>query len=322
MIKDIKKFNKISSVKINKANDIIKTNENKLSFILITILSFLLLVASYKKTQNINPKPVLEFFSLFDIPKIAVLKISTYISDLLHVAKVKNSIIKTNLQLKNQIITLQATKDELYESSQNIQSIVKNDELRYNIAKVISSNDSKGYLLINKGTQDGIHDKSIALKNGSVFGFVIKALENRSYILPIYDDKFRIPAKVYFKTTDDNGNEVEKSIFGIIQGGKNIYFKFLNQPPNSQIIGQNILTSAEGGVTIPNLFIGLVDKLFGDVDSYFVDNSAFKFFHSGSIIVIVSKANLTQQFEDEVEDEFLSITDYDPHDDEKNQKKS
>ena len=225
MIKNLKKISAINGIKYKGEAKINQVNQGKISFVIAILISLLFLILFHKKNDKINTKIISNGLCIFEIPNFFLLKTIDYFYDLRHFRQIQNSIIQNNINLKSQINYLQNIQDGLSKIDQSL--LEQGGSVKYIVAKAISANKNLEYVVLNKGKNYDIHDYALVLQNNNVIGFVFKALEDKSFFVPISSPNFKIPAKIITTNTDDQGNKTEETILGLAEGGySGLSFKF------------------------------------------------------------------------------------------------
>ena len=164
-------------------------------------------------------------------------------------------LIKENVGLKNELQRFNIEK---------IDSVFLEQKFIYTDAKIISNNISllKNYLIINKGSKDGVIKEMGVTSSEGIIGIVNEISENYSSVMSILNINSKINAKI--KRT---------SHFGSLEWeGLNKEILLLKDIPKTAIIniGDSIVSGGMSAIFPENIKIGLISKIEFDknLDNY------------------------------------------------------
>ncbi|MDA0757551.1 MAG: rod shape-determining protein MreC [Bacteroidetes bacterium] len=228
--------------------DSILKKKDVLVFLILLLFSLYLIIDSnyYQKYKFINlsnnfvtnilqeHSSIIEYFKLKD-----------YNTDL----------IKENINLKNEMLN---------NNYKNIDSVLLRKKFIYTDAKIISNNVSflKNYLIINKGSKDGVIKEMGVTSPYGIIGIVNEVSENYSSIMSILNLNSKINAKVkrsnYFGSLEWEGLNTELLILKDIPKTANIN------------VGDSIVSGGMSAIFPENIKIGVISKvvLNSKLDSY------------------------------------------------------
>ncbi len=112
-------------------------------------------------------------------------------------------------------------------------------------------------LRIDKGTNDGIAEGNVVISvQGTLLGTVTRALASSSFVRLVMDSRSSVAGQVLGSTAD-----------GIVKGdGRDMSFSLVEGDVN---VGDTIVTSGLGGTYPPDLRIGEVSEVLGDLQDPF-----------------------------------------------------
>ena len=188
-----------------------------------------------------------------------------------------------------------ATRDSTY-TERRIQEHLEG--CRLIPARVISNGIRPGtdsYLVINRGTIDGIKPEMGVVASGGVVGIVYLASDHNSVVLPIAHSKSNISCRVR-----------GQNYFGYLQwDGRNLRTAHVNDIPRyaNAKRGQIIETSGYSSIFPPGIFVGRINRIVNSADaqSYRLDiilGNDFGALRDVNVVVMPHKAEidtLTQQ---------------------------
>ncbi len=165
-----------------------------------------------------------------------------------------------NQELTSQIISL----DELKKENENLRAalgIGLEKDFKLELAEITANDISQSYILINKGSKDGLQkDFPVITPQKILIGKIIEVYENYSKVMLISDKSSVFDAKVS-----------EKEIYGTVNGRGNLQMFFDLILITSDInIGDVLVTSTIGGIFPKGLLVGTIKYVQKE------DNKPFK----------------------------------------------
>jgi len=228
----------------------------KLKIIIAGVLIVLFFLA-----LNLTPakKEIKNFFYLISSPIQKVFwRAGERVSDFLEtISEIKN-LKKENeeIKLKNQELIAQiALLKELEKENEILRealAIGLEKEFKLLLAEVISKDISQDFILINKGSKEGIAEGLPVITQQKVLlGKIKEVYENFSKVMPISNNQSSFSAKI-----------PEREIQGLVKGKGN--FKVLLDliPRDKEIFpGDIVVSSVLGGIYPPGLLVGQIKEV-------------------------------------------------------------
>ena len=183
-------------------------------------------------------------------------KTSDFLEGIFKIKDLKNE--ADNLKLKNQELLFQVVFLKEIEKENKIlrESLNLNfqKEFKLSMAQIISKDISQDFILINKGTKDGIFkDMPVITSQKSLVGKVSGVYKNFSKVELSSSKKSSFDAKI---------QKEENDIFGLIKGKGNSKLSLVFIPQEEEIFQNDIvLTSSLGGIFPKGLLVGQVKKV-------------------------------------------------------------
>ena len=228
--------------------DSILAKKDVLVFLILLLFSLYLIINSnyYHKSKVLNLSNNFTTHILNEYSSInAYFKLKEY----------NKTLIKENVRLKNELQRFNLEK---------IDSVFLKQKFIYTDAKIITNNISllKNYLIINKGSRDGVIKEMGVTSSEGIIGIVNEISENYSSVMSILNINSKINAKI--KRT---------SHFGSLEWeGLNKEILLLKDIPKTAIIniGDSIVTGGMSAIFPENIKIGLISKIEFDenLDNY------------------------------------------------------
>jgi len=174
------------------------------------------------------------------------------IIEYLSLKKANTNLVKENEILRN-IIAGKGGKTRNF-----VNNYVSDSSFRYIGAKVIknSINRQKNYLMLNRGSKDGISVDMGVVSADGVVGTVIRVSDNYSLVMSVLNISNRINARI-----KKNGHT------GTIEwDGKNYRKGVLIDIPTHIVLyrGDTVVTSGNSNIFPENIMIGTVDEYFSE----------------------------------------------------------
>jgi rod shape-determining protein MreC len=228
--------------------DSILAKKDVLVFLILLLFSLYLIINSnyYHKSKVLNLSNNFTTHILNEYSSInAYFKLKEY----------NKKLIKENVRLKNELQRFNLEK---------IDSVFLKEKFIYTDAKIITNNISllKNYLIINKGSRDGVIKEMGVTSSEGIIGIVNEISENYSSVMSVLNINSKINAKI--KRT---------SHFGSLEWeGLNKEILLLKDIPKTAIIniGDSIVTGGMSAIFPENIKIGLILKIEFDenLDNY------------------------------------------------------
>jgi len=224
-----------------------------LSFLIIAVFIFFNQQGWLKKTENV-------FLKLLSPGKEAFYNLSLMTKEL-------TGFIFSLRGLENEINLLKEENRNLLSQNSQLEEVIRENRfLRKQIglpipesqelvmANIIGREPSGlgEYILINKGQEDGVEEKSIAITAGNILiGHVVEVTNSFSKIRLITDRNSRVNALIQ-----------ESGITGLIEGGNDLNLLIDLLPQGEEIKkGQSVVTSGLAGVFPQGLLIGQIEEV-------------------------------------------------------------
>lgn len=216
-------------------------------FILLEILAFSLIVLHNNYQRTIFSGYMAAFFSTVSS---TIANIDNYLA----LGETNRKLVAENTELKNEIEFLKSRWD--VEGNDSLYS-PKFREVAYiyRTAKIINSsfNKTKNYIIVDKGSADGIHPEMAVCSYEGVIGIVEQVSKHYAKVLPLVNTNLRISAKL-----KKNG------YYGSLQwDGHDYRYSYLNDIPFHVEVeqGDTIVTSGFSSIFPEGELIGFVESI-------------------------------------------------------------
>lgn len=226
-------------------NFIIK-NSNRLLFLLLLGISFLLTIQShsYHKSKVISSA---NFFTGGIYEKV------NGINEYFHLKTQNDELAQENARLKSLLYNAKdTTKNPEIDS---VKGVKKTDII---VSKIIHNSYSifENYLTINNGSKSGIKPDMGVINSAGIVGIVDNASANYATVISILNVKSQINAKI--KKSNHFGS--------LVWNGKSTGFVQLIDVPRLASVrkGDTIVTGAQSVIFPENIGIGTIDKIYVD----------------------------------------------------------
>ncbi len=228
----------------------------KRRFLILIIIAVLLIVL-----LNLFQKEIRGFFYYISCPIQKSLwgvgdRVSNFFESFIRIKSLKKD--ADELKLKNQELLFQiVTLRELEKENKNLREalgIELQKEFKLALVQIISKDISQDFILINKGSKDGILEKMpVVNQQKALVGRISEVYKNFSKVMLISNKKSSFDALV---------QKGEKDISGVIKGEGNLRILF-DLVPREENLSQNdiIVTSVLGGVFPKGLLVGKIKKI-------------------------------------------------------------
>ncbi len=229
-----------------------KKNKILITVVMVVLLVFLL---------NFFQKEVREFFYWFSAPIQKVLwgageSTSDSLQSIVQVKILKQELDELKLEnqeLLGQIVALKDLKEENKSLRQALNLELQKD-FKLALAQIIGKDISQDFILIDKGSEQGIlQAMPIITEQRVLVGKISQVYENFSKVILIFHKESSFDAKI---------QKEEKDISGVVrgQGSLRILFDLIPREENlSQ--GDIIVTTALGGIFPKGLLVGKVKEI-------------------------------------------------------------
>ena len=217
-------------------------------FILLEILAFSLIVQHNNYQRTVFSGYAASFFGTMSS---AVNGIKGYVG----LRKVNDKLIAENTDLKNQLEELKRMAQTSQEDSLWTDTGTTDVNYIYKTAEMINSsfNKTKNYIIIDKGSKEGIAPEMAVCSSEGVIGIVQNVSKHYAKVLPLINTKLRVSAKV-----KKNG------YYGSLQWDGNDYrYSYLNDIPFHVNVeqGDTIVTSGFSSIFPEGELIGYVESV-------------------------------------------------------------
>lgn len=210
-----------------------------------------------------------------------------FLSPFFIVHKLKNE--NNNLTLQNNQILTQVLFLEGIEAENQVLrdalSLTLQKDYKLILAEIISKDDDKDYILINKGSADGVSQGMPIITGQKVlFGKIFEVYKNFSRVAMISEKGFVSDIKIK-----------DKDIYGVVRGDGNLNI-YLDLIPRDTAIanGDIILTSSLEGNFPKDLLVGTITKIIKEDTKAFQTAELKPFFNinsSDSLFIITNFKN-------------------------------
>lgn len=226
-----------------------KKNQNKPLFLVIAILLIIIFFITFKSASN---RTTLGLYSLIEIPTKIVSAVLKTGYELLHFKSIANE----NLRLKRELTGLKSKLTNLNEAlaeNKRLKEILAiKDKLatRSIVCRVVSrasSNWAEG-LVIDKGSDDGLHEDMAVLANGALIGKITAVGKSTSRVSLVTDPEIRVA--VISERTRASG-----LIYGIARG--RCIMKFISKDADIKA-NDSVVTSGLSGTYPKGILVGTV----------------------------------------------------------------
>jgi len=170
----------------------------------------------------------------------------SYLNEYFRLEDYNDALIKENVRLHNELQNFKSI---------NIDSSLLKKDFIYSNAKIISNNISllKNYLIINKGSIDGVVREMGIISSEGIIGIVDEVSENYSSVMSILNLNLKINAKVkrtsHFGSLEWEGLDIDILILKDI-------------PKTAKInIGDSVVTGGMSAIFPENIKIGIVSNV-------------------------------------------------------------
>lgn len=229
----------------------LKNKKRILVIIFLGILLFLLL--------NFYQKEIKNFFYLISSPVQKILwKAGERVSDFFEMIVEMKNLKKENQELKLKIEELLAENVSLKELKKQNEilrtalGINLEKEFQLILTQVIGKDISQDYLLIDKGSREGVKtDFPIITQEKILVGKITEVYENFSKLILISNKKSSFDAKIS-----------EREIYGMVKGKGNFKINLELVPKEKELKeGDLVISSAIGGIFPAGILVGKIEKI-------------------------------------------------------------
>jgi rod shape-determining protein MreC len=161
-------------------------------FLLLETIAFVMIIKNNDYQKSV-------FFSSGNTVLASMYEVSNSVVEFFSLKSANEGLAEENTLLKNQLVELQnqlgAVQQPVAQTG-NIH-ISPDKEVSYILAKVInnSTNKTRNFITLNKGSRDGIMPDMGVINEDGVVGFVARVSEKFSVVLPVLNPKFSIIGK-------------------------------------------------------------------------------------------------------------------------------
>ncbi len=161
-------------------------------FMLLEVIAFIMIVKNNDYQKSV-------FFSSGNTMLASMYEVSNSVVEFFSLKSANESLAEENILLKNRLVELQNHLDAIQQPEADTGNflISPDKEVSYILAKVInkSTNKTRNFITLNKGSRDGIMPDMGVINEDGVVGFVAQVSERFSVILPVLNPKFSIIGK-------------------------------------------------------------------------------------------------------------------------------
>ncbi|KPJ56415.1 hypothetical protein AMJ49_04895 [Parcubacteria bacterium DG_74_2] len=231
--------------------------KTKTAIILILIICFFLVLNLIGLS-----KPVKSFFYSLSLPIQKTLwqagdGVSDFFDSIAH-SKYLGEKNKELLSNNQELLSENALLKELKKENEILRQALNLDlqkEFQLILAEIISKDISQDFILISKGSNDGIlNDMAVITAEKALCGRIYEVYDNFSKVVLISNPEISFDAKV--------PKESEDEIYGVIEGkgSLNLYFNLI--PQDKEIKQEDIVvTTSLGGIFPKGLLIGKIKEI-------------------------------------------------------------
>ena len=212
-------------------------------FILLEAVSFSLIVQHNSYQRTVFSGHAASFFG-------SVSSFFSNMDDYLALKGTNDKLVAENTNLRNTIENLKYSLSLLEKDSIAFDSAALQPSFRFKSAKIVnaSSNKTKNYITINRGTMDGVAKEMAVCSGEGVVGVVQDASWHNAIILPLINTNSRVSAKLkkngYYGSLQWDGNDYRYSYLKDIpfhvdvqQGDTIVTSGFSSIFPEGEILG-------------------------------------------------------------------------------------
>ncbi len=174
-------------------------------------------------------------------------------------AKENEELNAKNQELLNEIISLQQAKAE-NQALREAANIKQENKFKIVLADVVGVDSYQDFILINKGSDDGILENMPVINEQKVlFGKIFKVYNKFSRVMLVSNQNSVLDIKI------QKDDEISPPIYGIVRGRGN-FSAFLDTVPlDSEVKNDDILiTSSLEGVFPRGLLVGKITEVYKD----------------------------------------------------------
>ncbi|MBI3631478.1 MAG: rod shape-determining protein MreC [Candidatus Staskawiczbacteria bacterium] len=174
-------------------------------------------------------------------------------------AKENEELNAKNQELLNEIISLQQAKAE-NQALREAANIKQENKFKIVLADVVGVDSYQDFILINKGSDDGILENMPVINEQKVlFGKIFKVYNKFSKVMLVSNQNSVLDIKI------QKDDEISPPIYGIVRGRGN-FSAFLDTVPlDSEVKNDDILiTSSLEGVFPRGLLVGKITEVYKD----------------------------------------------------------
>jgi len=243
------------------------SKKNKVLIIVVVVISAIFLL-------NFFQKDVRSFFYCISAPIQKVLwrageRTSDFLGGITRVKILKQEL--DELKLKNQELTAQVVVlKDLKKENKTLRQALDLEfqkEFKLTLAQIISKDISQDFILIDKGSKDGISKNMPVITQQKVLvGKICEIYKNFSKVMLVSNKESSFDAKI-FKKEPSSLKELgslnsEKDISGVVKGQGNFRILFDLIPREENLSeGDIVITSVLGGIFPKGLLVGKIKEI-------------------------------------------------------------
>jgi len=240
-----------------------KTKIAAIPFLLIILFLILNLTPFEKEVKN--------FFYLASSPAQKTLwgagaRVSGFLDFMVEMKHLKEENEKLRLE-KQEILAQNFRLGELRKENEILREALDiglEKEFQLTLARVTGKYISQDYILIDKGSREGISEGFPVITQEKVLiGRVVKVYRNFSEVILISHPQSSFDGKVMVRhEIDDFNNEADSEILAMVKGGGNLGLIFDLIPREEKVAeGDLVVTSALGGIFPSSLLVGEINQI-------------------------------------------------------------
>jgi rod shape-determining protein MreC len=131
---------------------------------------------------------------------------------------------------------------------------VKKENYKLTLTNIIGKKEEAGviWFIVDRGSRDKIKEGYMAISEGVVVGKIVKALENISYLLPLYDERVKLAVEIV-EPHEKTANKAK--IMGIAKGKSGLTVEIDLVPTDKKINDEDLVLTSGLEYTTPKGFL-------------------------------------------------------------------
>ncbi len=255
-------------------------------FVVLEALGFVMLV-------NKNDFQRSRFFNYTVTTMAQCHKASAAVSGYFGLREVNDVLAEKNAVLLNRIADLESKLSKMTNDSLVAYGLSEEDHITYIPAKVIYNSVYKiqNYIIIDKGSLDGIESDMGVIAPQGVVGVVQRTSDHFAVVLPLINPDSRVSAKI----------KRDSQLGSIVWEGNDVSHVRMEEIPRhvNPVLGDSIITSGYSAIFPAGYLIGTIDYAFGDDNDAFcrIDVDLAVDFQSVDYVVVTAMNNKSEFLE-------------------------